>query len=93
MILRDKTALAAVAALLGAGGLLAGAHVAALKASAGPDRTAEIVQLSQAEFDAMTATKLRALHHNLRVHNDAGIADAKTSATILRINNALTANP
>ncbi|HEX9225152.1 MAG TPA: hypothetical protein VF885_00675 [Arthrobacter sp.] len=92
-MIRDRAALLATAGLLGAGGVLAAAHIVALEAGAGPDRTAQIIQLSQAEFDAMTDTQLSDMRHNLRSNNDAGTVDAKTAATIVRINNALTANP
>ena len=94
MIIRDRTALAAIAGLIVSGGVLAAAHVVALEAGAGPDRTTQIIQLSQAEFDAMTNTKLNEARHNLVRHNTAaGATDAATAATIVRINNALIAHP
>lgn len=93
MTIRDRTALSAIAVLLGAGGLLASAHVSALEAG-GPDRTAEIIQLSQDEFDAMTTDKLNDLHDDLGRHNTAtGSIDADTAAAFVRINNALITNP
>lgn len=93
MTIRDRTAAVAIAALLGAGGLLAAAHVSALSAG-GPDRTAEIIQLSQDEFDAMSTDKLNGLHDNLGRHNTAtGSLDVETAAAFVRINNALITNP
>lgn len=93
MILRDRTAVAAVAGLLLAGGMLAAAHATALT-SGGPDRTAEIITISQDEFDIMSTEKLNDLHDNLGRHNvTTGSIDADTAAAFVRINNALIAHP
>lgn len=80
--------------LLLSGGVLAGAHAVALNAGAGPDRTAEIIQLSQADFDAMTDEKLAGLHEDLGRHNVAtGSIDPDTADAYVRINNALLSHP
>jgi hypothetical protein len=93
MSFRDRTAVTAIAALLAAGGLLGAAHVSALDAG-GPDRTAEIIQLSQDEFDAMSTDKLNDLHDDLGRHNTAaGSLDVETAAAFVRINNALISQP
>jgi Zn-dependent M32 family carboxypeptidase len=92
MRIRNRTAAAAAAALLGAGGLLAAAHAAALTNGGGPDRSAQIIQLSQDEFNAMTNEQLIGLHENLGRHNTAtGTLDPDAAAAFVRISNALIA--